>query len=76
MAFHVVRLGSLIFPNYCLGRGLMDLAYNELMNIVHVQIGEYVRFDRLVCSNEKNGGIQLLIFSVANVVLGVIDFPF
>lgn len=40
MAFHVVRLGSLIFPNYCLGRGLMDLAYNELMNIVHVQIGQ------------------------------------
>lgn len=31
---------SLIFPNYCLGRGLMDLAYNELLNQIYILTGE------------------------------------
>ncbi|XP_041481767.1 ATP-binding cassette sub-family A member 2-like isoform X2 [Lytechinus variegatus] len=28
-----------IFPNYCLGRGLMDLAYNDYMNEYYTKIG-------------------------------------
>ncbi|XP_071498338.1 ATP-binding cassette sub-family A member 2-like [Diadema antillarum] len=31
----------LIFPNYCLGRGLMDLAYNDYMNEYYTKIGAY-----------------------------------
>ncbi|XP_072015894.1 ATP-binding cassette sub-family A member 2-like isoform X3 [Amphiura filiformis] len=31
----------LIFPNYCLGRGLMDLSYNEYMNEFYYTIGQY-----------------------------------
>ncbi|XP_065646706.1 phospholipid-transporting ATPase ABCA1 isoform X2 [Hydra vulgaris] len=37
----VVKVIFLVFPNYCLGRGLMDLAYNELMNMVNAQIGQF-----------------------------------
>ena len=29
----------LIFPNYCLGRGLMDIAFNEYMNEFYSQSG-------------------------------------
>ncbi|KAK3577511.1 hypothetical protein CHS0354_026468 [Potamilus streckersoni] len=31
----------LIFPNYCLGRGLVDIAYNEYMNEYYFKTGQY-----------------------------------
>ncbi|XP_048586908.1 ATP-binding cassette sub-family A member 2 isoform X2 [Nematostella vectensis] len=36
----VIKLISLGFPNYCLGRGLMDLAYNQYLSEYYRQIGE------------------------------------
>jgi len=41
IAFDMVKTVSLLFPNYCLGRGLMDLAYNELMNMVYSLTGQF-----------------------------------
>ncbi|XP_020626914.1 ATP-binding cassette sub-family A member 2-like isoform X2 [Orbicella faveolata] len=37
-ALRVINLG---FPNYCLGHGLMDLAYNQYLTEYYTQIGEY-----------------------------------
>ena len=31
----------LIFPNYCLGRGLIDIAFNEYRNEYFFKVGEY-----------------------------------
>ena len=31
----------LIFPNYCLGRGLMDVAFNEYYNEFCFKMGQY-----------------------------------
>eukprot|EP00111_Clytia_hemisphaerica_P002239 TCONS_00006276-protein len=41
LAFEIVKRISLLFPNYCLGRGLMDLAYTELLNQVYLQTGKF-----------------------------------
>ena len=35
-ALQVINLG---FPNYCLGHGLMDLAYNQYLTEYYTQIG-------------------------------------
>eukprot|EP00058_Branchiostoma_floridae_P014632 XP_002600120.1 hypothetical protein BRAFLDRAFT_118238 [Branchiostoma floridae] len=35
-----MRKAFLLFPNYCLGRGLMDLAYNEYFNEYYLKIGQ------------------------------------
>ncbi|XP_071820131.1 ATP-binding cassette sub-family A member 2-like isoform X3 [Apostichopus japonicus] len=39
-AYNIVHNISLIFPNYCLGRGLMDLAFNDYMNEYFIKIGD------------------------------------
>ncbi|XP_070532576.1 ATP-binding cassette sub-family A member 2-like [Ptychodera flava] len=31
----------MVFPNYCLGRGLMDIAYNDYFNEYYYKIGEF-----------------------------------
>jgi len=39
--YHALRIINLGFPNYCLGHGLMDLAYNQYLTEYYTQIGEY-----------------------------------
>ena len=43
-ALQVINLG---FPNYCLGHGLMDLAYNQYLTEYYTQIG-IIRFHFVV----------------------------
>lgn len=38
--YNIVHNLSLVFPNYCLGRGLMDLAFNDYMNEYYIKIGD------------------------------------
>ncbi|CAD5121418.1 DgyrCDS9938 [Dimorphilus gyrociliatus] len=40
-ANHVLKNIFLFFPNYCLGRGLMDIAFNEYKNEYYLKIGQY-----------------------------------
>lgn len=37
----VLKYIFLIFPNYCLGRGLIDVAFNEYQNEFYFTTGEY-----------------------------------
>lgn len=37
--FDALRVINLGFPNYCLGHGLMDLAYNQYLTEYYTQIG-------------------------------------
>ena len=37
--FEALRIINLGFPNYCLGHGLMDLAYNQYLTEYYTQIG-------------------------------------
>lgn len=39
--YNALRIMNLGFPNYCLGHGLMDLAYNQYLTDYYTQIGEY-----------------------------------
>ena len=41
-AYHILRLAALVFPNYCLGRGLMDLAFTEYSNAYYKLIGKSI----------------------------------
>ncbi|XP_033096938.1 ATP-binding cassette sub-family A member 2-like isoform X2 [Anneissia japonica] len=38
--YEFLHKAFLMFPNYCLGKGLMDLAYNEFWNEFYYKIGE------------------------------------
>lgn len=38
--YNALRIINLGFPNYCLGHGLMDLAYNQYLTEYYTQIGE------------------------------------
>lgn len=38
---HVLKNIFLFFPNYCLGKGLMDIAFNEYKNEYYLKIGQY-----------------------------------
>nr|XP_058969338.1 ATP-binding cassette sub-family A member 2-like [Pocillopora verrucosa] len=38
--YEALRIINLGFPNYCLGHGLMDLAYNQYLTEYYTQIGE------------------------------------
>uniref|UniRef100_A0A2R5LDX6 ATP-binding cassette sub-family A member 2 n=1 Tax=Ornithodoros turicata TaxID=34597 RepID=A0A2R5LDX6_9ACAR len=40
---HVLKTVFLMFPNYCLGRGLMDIAFNEYQNFFLFKTGRYDR---------------------------------
>ncbi len=44
-----------MFPNYCLGRGLMDLAFNQYLNEFYDKIGQYelCNFSFLINNNNK-----------------------
>ena len=35
----VLKVVFLVFPNYCLGRGLMDIAFNEYKNEFYFKTG-------------------------------------
>ena len=37
--YNALRIMNLGFPNYCLGHGLMDLAYNQYLTEYYTQIG-------------------------------------
>ena len=37
--YEALRIINLGFPNYCLGHGLMDLAYNQYLTEYYTQIG-------------------------------------
>ncbi|KAK3087439.1 hypothetical protein FSP39_005943 [Pinctada imbricata] len=37
----IIKDVFLMFPNYCLGRGLMDIAYNEYRNEFYYKTGQY-----------------------------------
>ncbi|CAG2121545.1 unnamed protein product, partial [Medioppia subpectinata] len=37
----ILKVVFLMFPNYCLGRGLMDIAFNEYQNYIYSKTGEY-----------------------------------
>ncbi|XP_066919865.1 ATP-binding cassette sub-family A member 2-like [Clytia hemisphaerica] len=39
IAYEIATQVCLIFPTYCLGRGLMDLAFTELLNQLYMEIG-------------------------------------
>eukprot|EP00794_Sanderia_malayensis_P015936 gene15936-17537_t len=39
--YNILRIVSLAFPNYCLGRGLMDLAFTEYSNTYYKMVGEF-----------------------------------
>ncbi|XP_071948273.1 ATP-binding cassette sub-family A member 2-like [Antedon mediterranea] len=38
--YEFLHKAFLMFPNYCLGKGLMELAYNEFLNEYYYKIGE------------------------------------
>lgn len=38
---HILKDVFLIFPNYCLGRGLMDIAFNQYKNDFYFKTGNY-----------------------------------
>lgn len=40
---HLLKAIFLMFPNYCLGRGLMDIAFNEYQNFFLFKTGRYDR---------------------------------
>lgn len=40
---HLLKTIFLMFPNYCLGRGLMDIAFNEYQNFFLFKTGRYDR---------------------------------
>lgn len=40
---HLLKMVFLMFPNYCLGRGLMDIAFNEYQNFFLFKTGRYDR---------------------------------
>jgi len=37
--YNALKIMNLGFPNYCLGHGLMDLAYNQYLTEYYTQIG-------------------------------------
>jgi len=39
--YNALKIMNLGFPNYCLGHGLMDLAYNQYLTEYYTQIGEF-----------------------------------
>lgn len=40
----IVKQALLIFPHFCLGRGLIDMAKNQAMATLFVSFGEYGRW--------------------------------
>lgn len=36
-----LRTGFLIFPNYCLGRGLMDIAYDYYISVANDALKDF-----------------------------------
>jgi len=66
-AYHILRLSALVFPNYCLGRGLMDLAFTEYSNSYYRLIGE---FDKLRSPFEWD------LISRSLVIMGMEGFIF
>ena len=38
--YELIKTASLVFPPYCLGRGLIDIAYNDYYNIFYAKTGQ------------------------------------
>lgn len=47
----------LIFPNYCLGRGLMDIAFNQYKNEFYFKTGKFIQYDKflILCKVATDG---------------------
>ncbi|ESP00897.1 hypothetical protein LOTGIDRAFT_81234, partial [Lottia gigantea] len=60
----------MMFPNYCLGRGLMDLAFNEYKNEYYFKTGQYdkmespLKWDLVTSHLVAMAGIGLLFFVI------------
>ncbi|XP_065067747.1 ATP-binding cassette sub-family A member 2-like [Rhopilema esculentum] len=70
LAYDILRNLALVFPNYCLGRGLMDLAFTEYSNEYYKLVGE---FDKLRSPFEWNLISRNLVFMA---IEGFVFFSF
>ena len=41
---NVLKYAFLLLPNYCLGRGIMDLAGNQFLNDIKEKFGEFLSY--------------------------------
>ncbi|XP_071097331.1 ATP-binding cassette sub-family A member 2-like isoform X1 [Haliotis cracherodii] len=64
----ILKIIFMMFPNYCLGRGLMDLAFNEYKNEFYFKTGQY---DMMKSPMEWS---IIPVHLVAMTVIGLIAF--
>ncbi|XP_059174017.1 ATP-binding cassette sub-family A member 2-like isoform X2 [Physella acuta] len=66
----VLKVAFMMFPNYCLGRGLMDLAFNEYKNEYYFKTGQLdkmrsaMEWDLIPCNLVAMASIGLLFFCI------------
>ena len=66
----------LIFPNYCLGRGLIDLAKNQFMNVFE-RFGKFPNFSVILsinCLSVAINCLQFLIYFLFQLFVYVFHF--
>uniref|UniRef100_T1J7T4 ATP-binding cassette sub-family A member 2 n=1 Tax=Strigamia maritima TaxID=126957 RepID=T1J7T4_STRMM len=69
----IVKPMFLVFPNYCLGRGLMDIAFNEYNNFYLLKTGQYERIRspfawNLVSRNLVAMAVSGIVFFIITLV--------
>ncbi|KAK6978866.1 ATP-binding cassette sub- A member 2 [Biomphalaria glabrata] len=67
---NVLKVAFMMFPNYCLGRGLMELAFNEYKNEYYFKTGQFhkirsaMEWDLIPCHLVAMASIGLIFFII------------